>query len=130
MNTVVTMLLKDLRILAWTLLLIIPGIIKSYAYRFVPYILADNPEISHSRAIELSNQMTAGQKMDIFILDLSFLGWYLLGLLALVVGTLFVHPYVNSTMAELYAVLRRDAIGRGLTTQEELSPAPASSLVF
>ncbi len=126
MNTVVTMLIKDLRILAWTLLLIIPGIIKSYAYRFVPYILADNPEMPHSRAIELSNQMTAGQKMNIFILDLSFLGWYLLGLLALVVGTLFVHPYVNSTMSELYAVLRSEAIQRGLTTQDELMPTPDS----
>ncbi len=116
----VTMLLRGIYLFLWTLLLIIPGIIKMYAYRLVPYILADNPNIGHKRAIELSNQMTMGQKLDIFILDLSFLGWYLLGALAFGIGVLFVQPYYDATNAELYFELRQQALNRGITTEEEL----------
>ncbi|MDF2672867.1 MAG: hypothetical protein K0R09_1132 [Clostridiales bacterium] len=120
-KVMLTMLLRSIYTFLWTLLLIIPGIIKSYAYRMVPYILADNPSIGCSRAIELSNEMTEGQKFDIFILDLSFIGWYLLGSLALIVGVLFVLPYDDATNAELYLELRRNAIEEGLTSYEELN---------
>lgn len=104
----------------WFLLLIIPGIVKSYAYRMVPYILADNPNIGYKRALELSNKMTKGEKFKMWVLDLSFIGWYLLGFLALFVGTLFVMPYENATKAELYLVLRQKALESGLCTPEEL----------
>jgi uncharacterized membrane protein len=116
----VTMLLRGVYLLLWTLLLIIPGIIKMYAYRLVPYILADNPHIGHRRAIDLSKQMTMGEKFDIFVLDLSFIGWYLLGALALGIGVLFVQPYYDATNAELYFELRQQALNRGITTAEEL----------
>jgi len=119
-DIVVTMLLRGIYLLLWTLLLIIPGIIKMYAYRMVPYILADNPNIGHTRAIDLSNQMTMGEKFDIFVLDLSFLGWYLLGALALGIGVLFVQPYYDATNAELYFKLREKAITRGITSSDEL----------
>lgn len=105
-NIVMTMFQRAIRIFAWTLLLIIPGIIKAYAYRFVPYLLAEHPQMPYTRALQLSDRMTSGHKLNMFILDISFIGWYLLGVLALGIGTLFVHPYVNATMAELYAVLR------------------------
>ncbi len=82
-NVFLTMLLRSVYLILWTLLLVIPGIIKFYAYRMVPYILADNPEIGHKRAIELSSKMTQGEKWNIFILDLSFLGWFILGSLFL-----------------------------------------------
>ncbi len=104
----------------WFLLLIIPGIIAFYAYRMVPFILANNPNIGYKRAVKLSVQMTGGHKFHIFLLDLSFLGWLLLGFLALFVGVLFVLPYINATNAELYAVLRQSAIEKGLCTSEEL----------
>ncbi len=120
-NIVVTMLLRGIYLIFWTLLLIIPGIIKMYAYRMVPYILADNPNIAHSRAIELSNQMTMGEKFDIFVLDLSFIGWYLLGALALGIGVLFVQPYYDATNAELYFKLKEKALAGGITTPEELT---------
>lgn len=116
-----TMLLRALYVILWTLLLIIPGIVKSYAYRMVPYILADNPDIGASRAIELSNRMTDGEKWDMFVLDLSFLGWYLLGVIALGIGVLFVMPYEDATKAELYLVLREKAVNRGYTTLDELN---------
>lgn len=105
----------------WFLLLVIPGIIKSYSYRMVPYILAENPGIGARRAVELSRRMTSGEKWRMFVLDLSFIGWYLLGLLALFVGMLFVMPYYNATLAELYIVLRQQAIDRGLTHEGELN---------
>ncbi|MFC0215629.1 DUF975 family protein [Paenibacillus chartarius] len=114
------MLLRGVYTFLWTLLLVIPGIVKSYAYSMVPYLLADNPHIGTSRAIELSERMCKGQKWRMFVLDLSFIGWFLLGLLACGVGVLFVQPYVNQTKAELYLTLRQDALEQGMTTPEEL----------
>lgn len=114
------MLLREVFTFLWTLLLIIPGIVKSYSYSMVPYILGNNPNIGARRAIELSKEMTYGHKFDMFVLDLSFLGWYLLGALALGIGVLFVMPYDNATHAELYLVLRQRALERNMCTYEEL----------
>ncbi len=120
LDIVIAMLWRAFINFLWYLLLIIPGIIKYYSYRLVPYILADNPNIGYKRALELSTRMTDGHKWTWFVLDLSFLGWYLLGLLAFAIGTLFVLPYQNATNAELYAVLRQNAIANHLTNREEL----------
>jgi len=119
-NTLKAQLLRSVEIFLWSLLLVVPGIIKSYAYTLVPYILADNPYLSPKRALQLSEQMTKGHKFEIFVLGLSFLGWYLLGALCCGVGVAFVSPYVESTMAELYMQLRHQALLRGDTTMEEL----------
>jgi hypothetical protein len=120
LNVVKTSLLQGLFIFLWSLLLIIPGIIKAYQYVFVPYILAENPDIEWRRALELSRRMTDGCKFDIFVLQLSFIGWYLLGMLALFIGTLFVAPYPEATMAELYAYLRDKALKSGFAFEGEL----------
>ncbi|MBU3191714.1 DUF975 family protein [Clostridium bowmanii] len=120
LNIVTTMLWRSILTFLWTLLLIVPGIIKTYAYRMVPYILSDNPNISRTRALELSDKMTDGNKMDMWILDLSFIGWYLLGTILLFVGVLFVMPYENATKAELYLELRKDALDQGICSYEEL----------
>ncbi|MDF2988243.1 MAG: hypothetical protein K0R50_3753 [Eubacterium sp.] len=117
---VLTMLLKGVKNFLWYLLFIIPGIVKAYSYSMVPYILAENPDIGASRAIELSKNMTDGHKMDMFILDLSFLGWYLLGFIAFVIGTFFVFPYHNATKAELYLVLKENAFNGGYWRTGEL----------
>ena len=119
-GVVLTMLLKGIQNTLWFLLLIIPGIVKYYSYRMVPYILADNPNIGGKRAIELSNKMTKGHKFAMFILDLSFIGWYLLGLLVFVFGVFLVLPYVDTTYAELYLVLRKKAIDNNWSSSEEL----------
>lgn len=116
-----TMLLRVIYNFLWTLLLIIPGIIKSYAYRMVPYILADNPKLGADNAITLSRKMMDGNKFELFVLELSFIGWFLLGLLALGVGILFVNPYYNATEAQLYLVLRNRAIDLGYCTNEDLN---------
>jgi len=115
-----TMLLTGVFIFLWSLLLIIPGIVKSYSYRMVPYILADNPNIGVKKAISLSNEMTMGHKFNMFVLDLSFIGWYLLGILALGIGVLFVLPYDNATNTELYLVLIQNALENNLCTYEDL----------
>lgn len=124
-NVVKAMFLKGLAVFGWTLLLIIPGIIKAYAYRLVPYILAENPLTDPKEARVLSDRMTSGHKMSMFVLDLSFIGWYILGALALGVGTLFVHPYYNSTVAELYLVLKHQIPDNGGNYEEgHLDPPP------
>jgi len=115
-----TMLLKGIYNFLWYLLFIIPGIVKSYSYSMVPYILAENPNIGATRAIELSKKMTHGHKASMFVLDLSFIGWYLLGVLALGVGTLFVLPYDYATKAELYLVLKENAYKNGLLVGDDI----------
>ncbi|AQR95010.1 MULTISPECIES: DUF975 family protein [Clostridium] len=114
------MLATKILIFIWSLLLVIPGIIKSYSYRMVPYILADNPNIGVEKAISLSNEMTMGHKLDMFVLDLSFLGWYLLGTLAFGIGIFFVMPYDNATKAELYLSLRENALRNNLCSYNDL----------
>jgi hypothetical protein len=110
----------NLRICLYTLLLVIPGIIKSYEYFFVPYLLAENPGLSPARAAELSRRMTDGEKWNMFVLQLSFLGWFILGALTFGIGRFFVEPYYQATMAELYAAMRAKAFALGYTDAQEL----------
>ncbi len=142
-NVVKTMFLRSLFTFLWSLLFIIPGIVKSYSYRMVPYILADNPKMNASEAILLSRKMMDGEKWKTFVLDLSFFGWYGLGFAVLgiigyltggiaVIATfsvvsflaalsiLFVMPYYMSTDAQLYLVLRNKAIDKGYVRSEQL----------
>ena len=120
-NTVSGIFYANLRIFLFTLLLVIPGIIKAYQYTFVPYLLAENPDMEPARAAEISTLMTDGEKWNIFVLDLSFLGWRLLGLLLFGIGLIFVTPYVQTTEAELYAALRAKVIAGGYVSEEELA---------
>jgi hypothetical protein len=110
----------NLRIFLYTLLLVVPGIIKSYEYTFVPYLLAENPALSPARAAELSSRMTSGEKWNIFKLQLSFIGWYILGSITFGIGRFFVEPYYEATMAELYAAMRAKAFANGYTDAQEL----------
>ena len=96
------MLLMTLYVVAWSLLLIVPGVIKSFSYALTPYILADKPELSADEAIELSMKMMDGHKLDLFILYLSFIGWGLLSILTLCIGMLWVMPYMYTSMAAFY----------------------------
>ena len=106
LNVVKIMFLMDLKTLLWLLLLIVPGLIKAYEYSMIPYLLAENPNLSVSEAFSLSKQMTTGQKMNLFVLDLSFLGWIILGLICCGIGILFVLPYPEATRAEVYLNLK------------------------
>lgn len=127
LNGVGAMFVTELFIGLWSLLLVIPGIVKALQYSMVQYILADNPSMPGSRAREISRIMTNGEKGAIFVLMLSFLGWFILGTICLFVGNLFVVPYYEATFAELYIFLRDRAIQTNQVNPAELglvAPAP------
>jgi uncharacterized membrane protein len=87
-------------------LFVIPGIIKSYEYAIIPYILADDPKISSKDAFKKARQMMKGNKWRLFKLNLSFIGWGVLCVLTLGVGSLFLVPYVSAASAEFYVELK------------------------
>lgn len=117
----ITIFFVDLFTLLWTLLLIIPGIIKHYQYFMIEYILSENPDIDRKRAFELSKYMMDGQILETFVLDLSFIGWDILSSITFgLVGIFYVNPYREATYAELYAALREEAIQNGFTDVNEL----------
>lgn len=101
-----TILVWQIILVLWSLLLVIPGIVKAYEYYFVPYLLAERPELSYREARDISSRMTRGHKWNMFVLDLSFLGWYFLGFLCCGIGMLLVAPYVKATFAQLYQELK------------------------
>lgn len=100
--------LRNLYVTLWSLLLIIPGIVKGYSYSMTPFILAEHPNLTASRAIELSMQMMDGHKMELFILDLTFIGWSLLAGLTLNLGYLALNPYTNAARAAFYRQLQAE----------------------
>lgn len=113
-NVVKTMFHADLRVIAWSLLFIIPGIYKKYQYRMVAYILAEHPDMDYKEALRLSRDIMNGEKWHTFILDLSFIPWRMLGLITCgIVGVFYVNPYIYLTNAALYRELseRRDDNG-------------------
>lgn len=106
-NVTGIMFLRDLYTILWALLLIVPGIVKSYEYYMVPYLVAENPAIETKDAFAYSRMMMKGQKWKTFVLDLSFLGWRILSAMTFgVLGIFFVEPYSRLTSAALYRRLR------------------------
>lgn len=107
MNIVKVSFIMGLKIFLWTLLLIIPGIIKSYEYRMIPYILGDEPDIQMNEAFRRSKEMMTGNKWRSFLLDLSFIGWILLGVLTCGLLLIFyVNPYISAADADLYLTIK------------------------
>lgn len=107
-NGVKVMFFKDLYVVLWSLLFIVPGIYKAYQYRMVPYILGENPDMTYQEVLQRSKDMMDGQKWDAFVLDLSFILWHMLGGITCGLAEIFyVAPYVNLTDAALYSRLSR-----------------------
>lgn len=103
-----TNLLMGVYVFSWTLLLIVPGFIKSFSYSLTPYILRDNPELKNNAAIERSMAMMDGHKWELFCLVLSFIGWFLLCVITLGVALFWVVPYVSAAMANFYEYVKDD----------------------
>ena len=97
-----------LKVFLWSMLFIIPGIIKALQYSMTPYIAAEHPELSASEAIAMSRRMTKDHLFDIFWLGLSFIGWILLGVLTLFIGYLWLEPYMYTTFAAFYCDLKAE----------------------
>lgn len=115
---VLTMFLKNLYTALWTLLFIIPGIVKSYEYRMIPYLLADCPDMPREEAFAISKEMMYGNKLEAFILDLSFMGWNILAAISCgIVGVFWTAPYQNATNAELFLALKDQYFSRRNTEQ-------------
>ena len=113
MNNVSTMFFMNLYIFLWSLLLFIPGIIKSYEYRMIPYLLADDPNMPKDVAFRISKEMMDGQKMNAFLLDLSFIGWIFVILISCgIAGFFYVTPYIHAANAELFVTLRHNYFNR------------------
>lgn len=97
------MLRTHISIYLWSLLFVIPGIVKAYQYYFVPYLAEDHPELSDRELLELSKRVTKDRKMDLFIFDLSFIGWLICNVLTRGLGGIFyVFPYYYASQTVLY----------------------------
>lgn len=100
------MFLMQIKIMLWTLLFIIPGIIKSFSYAMTPYILVEHPEMPVSEAIQTSKRMMNGHKFDLFYLYLTFIGWFLLSIITCGIGFFWLTPYMATAKAAFYLDLK------------------------
>lgn len=106
-NNIKTMFFRDLYVFLWSLLFVIPGIIKSYEYCMIPFILGENPGMDTDTAFAMSRKMMDGNKWNAFVLDLSFIGWHILSACTFgILGVFYVRPYVYQTGAALYEALK------------------------
>lgn len=105
-----TLFVMGIKLALWSLLLVIPGVIKSFEYAIIPYILADDAEISSKDAFKKAKAMMKGNKWRLFKLNFSFIGWELLCGLTLGLGTFFLLPYIHAANAEFYAELKNKEI--------------------
>ena len=105
-----TTLLYYVYVFLWSMLLLIPGCIKAYSYAMTPFILKDNPEMKNNAAIEESMRMMDGHKLELFLLDLSFIGWALLSLLTCGIGFLWLTPYMNMARVNFYEDLKKASV--------------------
>ena len=140
MNIVKAMFMRNLFVFLWSLLFVIPGIIKGYSYYMIPYIMAENPRISWQRAFEISKVTTRGEKWKIFVLGFSFIGWMFLAssflclallpshIFGLIIGLILyglsmfaLTPYIRATHAELYGALRFKAAKCGYCSKDEIA---------
>ncbi|MBR4493655.1 MAG: DUF975 family protein [Clostridiales bacterium] len=114
-NICKTMFLRDVYIVLWSLLFVIPGIIKSYEYKMIPYLLSENPEMTTEQAFAESKKLMTGNKWKAFVLDLSFILWDIASAATCgLLGLFWVAPYKASTQAALY-----EAIKYGTTTDAQ-----------
>ena len=100
--------LVNLLTFLWTLLLIIPGIIKAFSYALTPYIIMDEPELTAKQAISRSCEIMQGRRWKLFCLYFSFIGWGILCLLTFGIGFLWLAPYINASIAAFYEDARAE----------------------
>ena len=118
LNALLGSLWNFLWVFLWSLLFVIPGIVKSYSYSMMFYVMAENPKISAMKAMDISKILTSGHKSDLFVMDLSFLGWALLSALCCGLGFIWLYPYMHMSKTYAYYDLKRMAFA-----QNKLSPA-------
>jgi uncharacterized membrane protein len=110
-RSVLTYFLYALFITLWSLLFVIPGVIKSFSYAMTPYILADDPDVSAVAAITRSRELMDGNKMKFWLLQWRFLGWGILAVFTFGIGFLWLIPYVQASHAAFYEDLKAQSDG-------------------
>lgn len=118
-SAILSNVLVTVYVFLWSLLCVIPGIVASYKYAMVPYIVADDPTISAQDAVDKSAAMMNGHKIELFGLQLSFIGWHLLAILSCGIGYIWLTPYINASVAEFY----RTVSGKKYYTATETAEA-------
>ena len=111
---------KSIWILLWSIFFIIPGLVKCYSYSQMEYLLLEYPELSVTKSMKISQIITRGHKADLFIQDLSFLGWGILSVLTCGIGYLWLLPYISLTRINAYHALINEAVSQGLIKAEDL----------
>ena len=122
----VTGVLVNVFTVLWSLLFVVPSIIKAIAYSQAKYVIHDNPRLKGKEAIEISKRMTNGFKGDLFSMYLSFIGWYILVGLTGGILSIYVTPYVETTAAMYYENLKRYSIENGIVAPEAFGIAPVT----
>lgn len=113
------MILVGIYTFLWSLLFIIPGIVKAYQYSMMPYLLIDRPDLSIKECFAMSKQMTSGFKWSLFVLELSFIGWAILAVFTLgILDIFFVTPYLTLAMGGAYDYLKRTRMETPAETTE------------
>ncbi len=105
----------------WSLLLVIPGIVKAFSYSQIFFILAENPDIEVSKAMKISKIMTKGFKGDLFVMVLSFIGWEILSFFTFEILQLWLTPYKNMSFTNAYKNMKMQAIRSGVLTAEDFN---------
>lgn len=106
-RVIVLALLQTVLITLWSFLFIIPGIVAAYRYRFALYDLLEDPSLRPLEALRMSSAQTYGYKAELFLLDLSFLGWFLLSALTLNLASVWVTPYYEQTQVGYFRTIKR-----------------------
>ena len=107
-KSILAAFLKGVYTFLWTLLFIVPGIIKTYAYSMTEYIIADDPSVSATEAIKRSQEMMDGHKWELFELEISFIGWGILALFTCGIGFLWLTPYMQTAITDFYLQLKEE----------------------
>lgn len=120
-TAIVSGLWYSLWVFLWGCLFFIPGIVKMYSYSQMFYLLSEYPKLSVRKAMKISIEITRGHKGELFVMQLSFIGWLLLSCLTCGIGLLWLYPYYNMSLTNAYHGLLKDAVAKGLIKVEDLT---------
>lgn len=115
----VTNIIRIIIIFLYSLLLIVPGILKGFAFSMTGFVICDNPNLASKEALDLSERITYGFKKDIFVMYLSFIPWFILIGATFGLASLYVNPYLGITEAMFYENLKKHAIETGVASPNE-----------
>lgn len=125
LGNVKTLFMRDIFVFLWSLLFVIPGIIKAYEYRMIPFLLAENPNMTSQEAFAKSKEMMMGNKWNAFVYDLSFLGWFILNSLTCgILGLFYVNPYYYAADANLYRAIKMGGSTGYVSDRYRTNPQP------